>query len=207
MKDGIQNHPIELWCGDKFYSKTFPPGTEFPDNTTPEERAKCYWDTRPKERGGQRIIENTHGCKGNTIAMVEGINLGTEMFDLLIICPKWFDTYWFEQPSMTALRGQQFEVKKKHISEIGRQLATTLIHELSHSRVLLDKRRTYDIIGEKSAYGFKEVYFHAKNNPNNALRNAADSPVQAMYLEGYNWSTGFNEAMFEEAPLKNTLRG
>ncbi|KAK2877256.1 hypothetical protein FQN49_001295 [Arthroderma sp. PD_2] len=217
MKDGFADHPIELWCNNEYLTKDIPKDFVYPVNFAPADIEKCYMDSRPADRGGQRVTVERSICKdgdgeaSETIvgddspgpqAVVENIDTGTDTFDLLrVCCTPRNAVKWREQPSMSVVRATPFAIQGVHIEEFSDFLPTVLTHELSHSERLLGFRKTLDIIGRESAYGFDEVCYHADHNPKDAIKNADNIAffAIAMYLRGYDWSTGYNEGMYKKA--------
>ncbi|KAK2861139.1 hypothetical protein FQN49_004505 [Arthroderma sp. PD_2] len=209
MKDGLLNLPMEIWCNHSYKSKNFPPDYQFPAHIPPNERGPYYWDTRPAERGGQRLTLDRGPCgTGTMAATVPMDNTGIGTFDLLYICMREYQTLWSADPSMATIRETQFHPFSRYLDdrEIAKHLSSILIHELSHSKTLLTSQRTFDRVGRDKAYGFHEVYYHARTNPNHALTNADNIAyfTIAMYLSKFNWSIGSNKPMYDDGPLRDS---
>ncbi|KAK2855752.1 hypothetical protein FQN49_004881 [Arthroderma sp. PD_2] len=203
LEDGFRGHPIELWCHDRYLTKEFPPEFFFPINYPDNKREETYWDSRPENRWGQRARYRPSRCTGSILASPTPDETGERPFDLLKVCPPWFENRWFAEASLFNIRGQRWGRREKHLNEYWAHLSVVLTHEITHSHIILGYKATQDIVGQRSAYGYQEANYHATTNPEMAIRNADNYALfaLAMYLDAYDWSLGANDPMYDDGPM------
>ncbi|KAK2855568.1 hypothetical protein FQN49_005065 [Arthroderma sp. PD_2] len=198
MLGSLPTHRLEIWCGDDYISKTPAPGIA-PRPDKPND----WWDVRPAEVGGQQWTEiEPH------LLCINPENMATQSsytksvygdYDLVVLCPHFLDTFIHSDDELTspyrALRDVEFDQGAVSLDEIAYyNLAFVMLHELSHSKILLGDIRTDDVKGLADGYGFAEVAYHGESNSDKAVENAA------MGLYNHDWSTGSNHDMYEDGP-------
>ncbi|KAK2839318.1 hypothetical protein FQN49_006256 [Arthroderma sp. PD_2] len=204
------SHRLEIWCSENFLTKL--PQHLIPPDKGDEYLSKLYFDNRPADLGGQDRLYTPIRCGGENKVKAMTYSYGvfkspSGSYDLVVLCP-WYFGEWFSDPPvllhfpMGELRTHRFEDRSMHLDRFAHEsLAVTLIHELSHSLRLFPypHRATRDTGG----YGFKQITKTADQYPEDAIYNADNTAyfVLAMYLNLFDWSTGFNTPMFADAPF------
>ncbi|KAK2853242.1 hypothetical protein FQN49_005268 [Arthroderma sp. PD_2] len=205
-QDRIPSHSLEVWCSEDFMSEIGPPGEE-PENLPAPADMIDMWDLRPAEDGGQKWLRMRRAslCKtGNVVASIRVNPPGST--DFIRFCPQHLSRFLAGHELSLDLTSPVRQYPDRiHLDMIrDSSMCGALIHELSHSTLLLDRMFTLDIKGETNGYYWREVIHHAQNNPVLAIKNADNFQyfVLAMFLNRNHWGTGQSEAMFGSGPAR-----
>lgn len=117
-----------------------------------------YWDNRPFDRGGQttRNFENLQGnYRENKLGLVAYLepSIGART-ESIVFCPNALDR--FSGESLKSVREKAYSRGERNLDNIrDNVLAMNLLHELSHSRLVLRK----DEAGKDNFYGVLFLLF------------------------------------------------
>ncbi|KAM5442712.1 hypothetical protein MferCBS31731_002095 [Microsporum ferrugineum] len=167
--DTIPNHPLDIWCDDSFYSTKIPPNIRLPK---PKEGRTLFWDTRSADDGGQILTSMEGTCANGKLYAFNIVNPKAKR-ETIVICPSPLSQYSsLGQFQVNMLSAPEKFAKGVHIDKFRFSLVFTLIHELSHSILILRDLATSDVKGQVDSYGWKEATFHGDTNHLNAQDNA-----------------------------------
>ncbi|KAF3490949.1 putative Protein kinase [Arthroderma uncinatum] len=188
---------VDIWCGHSFLTKDYPEGTPEKDKNDP----KLFFDSRPAERGGQTAVRPLSTCgttflpdgtEENLFAFTEDITTPTGPIELIVICADMFE-HWNTNPigisgSLQNLRTATL-VKRPPLDVLTWNVATLLLHEISHSALMGPGDGTRD-----HAYRWKNL---VKLTGEKALNNADSFAyfIIAMYFDRNNWASGLARAL------------
>ncbi|EEP77205.1 predicted protein [Uncinocarpus reesii 1704] len=141
------------------------------------------WDDRPAHLGGQVIFETNanqrHRCEDSDLyaykLWVPDSTYGGH--DLLVFCPSTFARIW-EDPSysisLRELRSRQLPGHTPLDDICDGNLACSMIHELTHSDVIMEGEPLYDEVGRdnRPAYGWVRITDLGWHYPEKAGSNA-----------------------------------
>ncbi|KAK2853241.1 hypothetical protein FQN49_005267 [Arthroderma sp. PD_2] len=208
--DRIPSHGLDIWCSDDFLDEMPPPGTERPEVNVPKDQG-LFYDLRTVEEGGQRWII-TYPCENaSLVAVLHRTRLTLVDRDTIRICPRVMEALPPSDPILddTRIAARAFEDGVPLDSFHSSSLANTLIHELSHSYIILGSLATDDVDG-MHAYYWEGITYHA-TEPARALRNADNFayfavvlPSKAMLLGKNHWGTGLSEPMLKDGPARDS---
>ncbi|KAK2821745.1 hypothetical protein FQN49_007716, partial [Arthroderma sp. PD_2] len=185
MINGIPDLELDIWCNEDFLSDKAPEGEPQGTGVDQEEGSKDYWDNRPLADGGQKWMRLEDESMSRTDETVP----------------------WSAKGGRLEGAAAGYEVhagESKHGTPLDSirdgSLCTTLVHELSHSYVLVDDYATEDVKGMEDSYGWREATFIAQTDVDRALENADNLAcfVLAMFLSENHWGTGIAEDMFAD---------
>ncbi|KAK2879443.1 hypothetical protein FQN49_000878 [Arthroderma sp. PD_2] len=184
---------LDFWCGDSFLTR------DYPEDVDEEIRSRddVFWDNHPEDKGGQRLVRTNSYCNHPKSAPlgyhVDIPRVGKEDLVRIVLCPSLFE-HWAKNEFETAASLQELRDitwDRMWIDYLGGTLNPTslLLHEMSHSAMLGPGSGTKD-----DAYAWQAV---VNLKAPKALNNADSFAyfVVAMYLDKYNWATGFSRAL------------
>ncbi|KAK1145210.1 hypothetical protein N8T08_004362 [Aspergillus melleus] len=180
-----------------------PPIWEFhcDENWLDERGGYDYWDTREAERGGQvmrNLAELEGACQDNTLNLLAYLSLDVrenpvDPVEAVTFCKEGLDQWTDELRELYKLKFPP----TAHISTVKvLSMGFTLLHELSHSKQVLGQNSyrdtSYSNGINSAAYGWEAVT-EISDSPDDARKNADSFAffAAAMYLDKYDWHTGF----------------
>ncbi|KAK2839196.1 hypothetical protein FQN49_006381 [Arthroderma sp. PD_2] len=189
---------VEIHCGDSFLTRDFP--LDPPPNV--ENNPNLFYDSRPFERGGDRLIEPnlrchpTRGPDGQVKPSPTAFSMDVEIEDggtlcLIVICDTAFNL-WNYGPTGGSL--QAYRNLRLHnnypLDGFGGTYnpGSLILHEFTHCSVLT-AMKTIDV-----GYGWAQII----NVPRHQVFDNADSIayfVVAMYLDNHDWSNGYADPL------------
>ncbi|KAM5441182.1 hypothetical protein MferCBS31731_003609 [Microsporum ferrugineum] len=200
----------EIWCSENFLAPL--PQDMIPTDKGDAYISKLYFDDRPEGLGGQRRIYCPLRCGGKSNVRAMTLHFSATQspsgsYDIVVLCPWYFDNWFGGDDTLNSpldgLRQHQFDDKSVHLDMISRKtLALTLIHEITHSLKLFPypMRATRDF-----GYYFDQITKLAQEDPDDAIYNADNTAYfvidEAMRMDMYDWSEGFNKPMYADTPF------
>ncbi|KAJ6084468.1 hypothetical protein N7486_011268 [Penicillium sp. IBT 16267x] len=152
-----------------------------------------YWDGRPIERGGQDYLYLDGSCSTNIpMAYTWSPNPVANYLDVTVYCGYKL-TDW-NGKRIADLKDSAFDSTFAIDNVANDYIALTIVHETSHSWNIYADDRLIDAPcpGGQGSYGWLCITDLA-NTPNVAVTNANSFAyfAVAMYLDSWNWYTGF----------------
>ncbi|KAL2802200.1 hypothetical protein BJX63DRAFT_438114 [Aspergillus granulosus] len=159
-----------------------------------------YWDDRPAERGGQKLINLDHlqgACQDNEYGLLgywaaeEQPNVDTPL-ELITFCKDALEGY---DRALSDMQATSYRTQKMHISIAkSHTLGFAFLHEISHSLIVLNNMQYFDIAFNRGpndgAYGWPAVTALAADGDGLINADSFAFYVTAMYLDKNDWHTG-----------------